>query len=95
MKTDLFNTLNNPQKVSCNLLNDNDVYAEEVDGKNILFIEIPQANRKQRPVYINNNPLTGTYIRLHEGDRKCTSEQVKSMLAEQTTDTLDESPRII
>ncbi|MCM7958319.1 ATP-binding protein [Enterobacter hormaechei] len=90
MKTDLFNTLNNPQKVSCNLLNDNDVYAEEVDGKNILFIEIPQANRKQRPVYINNNPLTGTYIRLHEGDRKCTSEQVKSMLAEQTTDTLDD-----
>ena len=90
VKTDLFNTLNNPQKVSCNLLNDNDVYAEEVDGKNILFIEIPQANRKQRPVYINNNPLTGTYIRLHEGDRKCTSEQVKSMLAEQTTDTLDD-----
>ncbi|HBR0005269.1 RNA-binding domain-containing protein [Klebsiella aerogenes] len=90
VKTDLFNTLNNPQKVSCNLLNDNDVYAEEVDGKNILFIEIPQANRKQRPIYINNNPLTGTYIRLHEGDRKCTSEQVKSMLAEQTTDTLDD-----
>jgi len=90
VKTDLFNTLNNPQKVSCNLLSENDVYTKKIDGKDILFIEIPQANRKQRPIYLNNNPLTGTYIRLHEGDRKCSIDQVKSMLAEQTTDTLDD-----
>lgn len=90
VKTDLFNTLNNPQKVSYNLLSDDDIYVERIDGKDILFIEIPQANRKQRPIFLNNNPLTGTYIRLHEGDRKCSAEQVKAMLAEQTLDTLDD-----
>ncbi|MGM1068230.1 RNA-binding domain-containing protein [Enterobacter bugandensis] len=90
VKKDLFNTLNNPQKISLNLISDEDVTVIKIDNKNILQINVPQANRKQRPVYLNSNPMTGTYLRLHEGDRKCTNDTVKIMLAEQMTDTLDD-----
>ncbi|HHR5849196.1 TPA: RNA-binding domain-containing protein [Providencia alcalifaciens] len=90
VKTDLFNTLNNKRKVSINLLDDSHVYVEELDEKNILVIEVPQAETKQRPVYLNGNPLTGTYVRLHEGDIKCSETEVKNMLAEQSRDTLDD-----
>ncbi|MGV2936379.1 RNA-binding domain-containing protein [Providencia sp. AGC89] len=90
VKKDLFNTLNNKQKVSINLLDNSHVCVEKIDDKNIIIIEIPQADTKQRPVFINGNPLSGTYIRLNEGDIKCSETDVKLMLAEQNKDTLDD-----
>jgi ATP-dependent DNA helicase RecG len=45
--TDLFNTLNNPSKVNCNLLSDQNVRQIELDGKKLLLIRVPAANRKQ------------------------------------------------
>lgn len=94
VKKDLFNTLNNKQKVSINLLDNSHVYVQEIDDKNIIIVEIPQAEIKQRPVYLNGNPLTGTYIRLHEGDVKCNDADIKLMLAEQNKDTLDDKIHI-
>ena len=88
--TDLFNTLNNPSKLNCNLLSDRDVQQVELDGKTLLLIRVPAANRKQKPVYLNGNPLNGnTYRRLHDGDRKCDDATVRRMLAEQVQDSLD------
>src|SRR3546814_274250 len=69
IRTELFNTLNNPSKVSINLLDDSHVCVQELAGKQILKIRIPAASRKQKPVFINGQPLTGTYRRLHDGDR--------------------------
>lgn len=87
---DLFNTLNNPQKVSANLLTDKDVSRLVVDGKTLIVVEVPAAPRKQKPVYLNGNPFHGnTYRRLHEGDRHCDDETVKRMLAEQIEDERD------
>lgn len=86
----LFNLLNNPQKVSCNLLSDHDVQIIRINDKNIIQIHIPAANRKQKPIYLNGNPLNGnTYRRLHEGDRACSDEDVKRMLAEQVEESRD------
>jgi ATP-dependent DNA helicase RecG len=48
----------------------------------VLVLHIPRADRRQRPVYINNNPLRGTYVRGHEGDRRATEDTVKRMLAD-------------
>ena len=39
-----------------------------------------QADYKQRPVYINGNPIKGSYKRNNEGDYHCTEEEVKAML---------------
>ena len=55
----------------------------EIEGKQLLFIAVPRASRKQQPIYLNNNPLNNTYIRQNEGDYRLDDESVKRMLAEQ------------
>ncbi len=90
VRTELFNNLNNRQKVSINLLTDSHVREWAVEGKTLLVIEIPRASRQQRPVYLTTNPLNGnTYRRLNEGDRPLADEDVKRMLAEQVEDSRD------
>ncbi len=39
LKAELFNNLNNTQKISANLLNNQQVYEQELDGKVLLVIE--------------------------------------------------------
>lgn len=87
VRTDLFNNLNNPAKVSVNLLTDADVQEWEINGAMILCVRIPQATRKQRPVFLNGQPLGHTYRRLHDGDRMCDDDTVKRMLAERESTT--------
>jgi len=89
LKTDLFNQLNNPQKVSTNLLRSEDVQRIDLDHRSLLVLRVPQASRQHKPIYINGNPLTGSYRRLHDGDRLCDAETIKRLLAEQTEDSRD------
>lgn len=89
VRADLFNNLNNPGKVSVNLLTDADVQEVEIQGAVILCVHIPQATRKQRPVFLNGQPMGHTYKRLNDGDRLCDEEAVKRMLAEQVEDERD------
>lgn len=90
VRTDLFNTLNNPAKVSVNLLTDREVVVRVLEGKQVLEVKIPAASRKQKPVFLNGQPLGNTYRRLHEGDRRCSEEDVRRMFAEQVEDCRDE-----
>lgn len=91
VRADLFNNLNNRQKVSVNLLSDEQVREWPLAGKTLLVMEIPRARRQQRPVYLTTNPLQGnTYRRLNEGDRPLPDEDVKRMLAEQVEDSRDD-----
>jgi ATP-dependent DNA helicase RecG len=87
---DLWNGLNNPQKVSVNLLQNEDVFTlKSPKGENLLAINVPRALRTQRPVYKKNNPLTGSYRRNNDGDYKCSEQVVKQMLGDQANDTRD------
>lgn len=76
---DFWNTVNS-EKVSSNVLVSADVSVEQYEGQTIIRIDVPQASYHQRPVYINGNPLKGSFKRNHEGDYHCTEEEVKSML---------------
>lgn len=89
IRADLFNTLNNRTKVSTNLLSDANVEEVRIDGKSVLVVQIPAATRKQRPVFLNGQPLSNTWRRLNDGDRQCDNETVKRMLAEQVEDERD------
>lgn len=90
IRKELFNDLNNRQKISVNLLSDADVSEIDVDGKSIIRIDIPRATRSQRPVHVTPNPLSGnTYKRLNEGDISLSDEDVKRLLAEQMDDSRD------
>lgn len=89
VRRDLFNTLNNPAKVNVNLLTDADVEEHVLDGKTLLVVRIPPAPRKQKPVYLNGQPMGNTWRRLNDGDRRCDDETVRRMLAEQVEDERD------
>ncbi|MDA3896480.1 MAG: putative DNA binding domain-containing protein [Desulfobacteraceae bacterium] len=85
----LWDTLNNPDSVNVNILNEKDVRVLSEKGLNIIQLSIPRASRHQKPVYLGKNPLTGTYRRNYEGDYRCTEESVRRMLAEQVEDARD------
>jgi len=90
LRTELFNNLNNRQKVSFNLISDAHIREQKIDGKTILIVEVPRAKRKHRPVYLKSNPLGGnTYRRLNEADCALTDDEVKRMLAEQVEESRD------
>ena len=91
VRKELVDLANNPNKVSVNLLGRESVEERTVEGKALLVVRIPRATRKQRPVYLNGNPLGGNaYQRLHEADQRIGDESVKRMLADQTQDALDD-----
>ena len=84
-----WDALNNRGKVSANLLTGNDARLATVDGKAVLVIHVPRAGRRQRPVYVGQNPLEGTYRRNYEGDYKCPQDEVGRMLADQSLEPAD------
>ncbi len=76
---DFWNTINS-DKVSSNILVDSDVGTCLVKNELIIWINIPRAKYDQRPIYLNGNPMKGSFKRNHEGDYHCTEEEVKAML---------------
>ncbi len=87
LKKDLWDTLNNHEKISVNILSEKNIEILNIEEKRIIRIDIPQANRKQRPVFVGQNPYTGTFIRNYEGDYRCSKEHIDRMIA----DKIDES----
>ncbi len=85
----LWDGLNNRQRVNTNLLCEQDVETLVVDGKSIVRVTVPRATRRQRPIHVGQNPLTGSFRRNNEGDYRCPEEVVRRMLAEQVEDTRD------
>jgi len=90
VERDLWNLLQNRQKVSANLLTRQDVQQEVVEGKTLLVIAVPRARRQDRPVHINGDLFGGTFLRVHEGDRRGDREQVRRMVAEAEFDSRDD-----
>ena len=89
MISDLWNTLNNPTKVSRNILLDRNIYNLSYRGVNIIVMEVPRAERADRPVYVGQDVFRGTYRRRGEGDYHCSRETVLSMLRDQSRETAD------
>lgn len=89
MQTDFWSAVNNRQQVNANILRNDDAKLIEVDGRPVLAIRVPRATRQQRPIYVGQNPLEGTYRRNYEGDFKCRQEEVGRMLADQAEEPWD------
>ena len=77
---EFWNTANNRQKVSANILSNKHVHIAEAAGNRIVVIEVPQASRRDKPIYIGTNPFTGSYRRDGEGDYHCTQNEVQNMM---------------
>ena len=89
MKKQFWDIINNRQKVSDNILTDKEVYPEHLDGSVILVVDVPRAQRERRPVYIGGDIFSGTYKRNSSGDYHCTKDEVRSMLRDQGSQTVD------
>ncbi|MGN0791484.1 MAG: helix-turn-helix domain-containing protein [Christensenellales bacterium] len=74
--------VNDPRRTSVNILKEENVDICTVDGCRIIMITVPRAKKKDRPVYIGEDPITGSYRRNGEGDYRCAPEEVRYMLAE-------------
>lgn len=89
MKKDFWNLVNNRQKVSVNLMTERRVRIENVDGKDIIVLEVPRAERTSKPVYKGLDPRNGTYRRNDEGDYLCSLEEVSAMFRDAALSTQD------
>ncbi len=76
----IWQTVQDPTKVSVNILSPEDVAVHTIDGKEVLVLHVPRADRRQRPVYVGDSPFTGSYRRDGEGDYHCSADQVRAML---------------
>ncbi len=86
---DFWDTINNSNKVSVNILSDKDVTIENAGDDKIVVIHVPRAQRSDKPVYIDGNPISGSYRRNGEGDYRCTKEEVHAMTRDASVKTQD------
>lgn len=86
---EFWDIINNGKKVSANLLKERDVKIYDINNDVILVIYVLVVSRQDKPVFLNNDLFNGTFKRNFEGDYRCSREQVKAMLREQTQNTMD------
>ena len=84
-----WDTVNNPSKVSTVLPSEWHVYEQRINEKSVVVIEVPPADRRHKPVFINGNPYTGTYKRNGEGDYLCKQEEIISIIRDSSDSTAD------
>lgn len=89
MLDDFWNTAHNPGKLSPCTLSDGDARIESVGGKDVIVIEVPRADRRQRPVHINGSLFSGTYRRDHKGDYRCAEGEVRAMVRDSSDESVD------
>jgi predicted HTH transcriptional regulator len=86
---DFWNGINNRQQVNVNILTDKNVQIIETQGNRTVMIEVPRANRKDKPVYLGTDPFSGSYRRNGEGDYHCTKDEVRNMMRDQADTSQD------
>ncbi len=86
---DLWETINDPQRVSLNILREQDVQIRVIEGKRIIVVTVPRAQRYDIPVYVGEDPFVGTYKRTGEGDYRCEPEEVLAMRQKSAVRTKD------
>lgn len=86
---EFWSVVNDTDKVSVNVLSGKDVSVELVDGKRIIVITVPRAQRFDRPVYIGGNAMVGSYRRNGEGDYRCSRDEIEAMLRDAAVKTAD------
>lgn len=59
---DFWNTING-DKTNHNILSDDNVYTLTLEKKTVIIISVPQADYRQRPIFIDGNPYKGSYKR--------------------------------
>ncbi|MDR1857349.1 MAG: ATP-binding protein [Desulfovibrio sp.] len=75
IETNLWSSLQNPMKVSANILSQTNISHEEINGKWVIVIHIQKAPRSKLPVYINPKSVTGVGPSLPWWPRGCRDDE--------------------
>lgn len=73
--------VNDPNRVSVNLIRNRDLYTTMVNGDHIAVIYVPRAGRVDRPVYVDGD-IHNSFVRNGEGDIRLSMEQIQRMIRE-------------
>lgn len=66
---------------------------EQVDGRTVLVVHIPEAQPHEKPIYVQKRGLeNGAFRRIGSTDQRCTEEDVALFYQLRTHRTFDESP---
>jgi len=86
--TDFWNIVHG-DKVSAVVVYERDVRIESVGGRQIVVVEVPRADRSDKPVYVGEDVYKGTFRRNGEGDYRCSREDVTAMIRDSCAETAD------
>lgn len=89
MLDDFWNAALSKDKLSARFMSDDNARIEEVDGKEIIVIDVPWVNRHDRPVFLDKDILDRTFRRTHTGDHRCSREEVQSMIRDASVASQD------
>jgi len=89
---DLWNMLSNPQKVSRNILTDKDVEIIEIDGKSVIIVRVPEADRRFKPIFVGGEIGRGTFVRYGQGDHHCDPSRLYEMIRDSEDVPRDDMP---
>ena len=89
MVKNLHDILSNRLKVNIDILTGDSVeIVEDVSGKKVILVYVPEAPVKQRPVYLNQNQQN-TYLRKGESDIRASEDELNAMIRNSATSTFD------
>ena len=81
MVDEFWKIINDSSKISKNILKKEDVQIKNIQDKQIITIHVPKGYIQDLPIYIGQDPFSGSYYRFDEADIKIPREQVQEMLA--------------
>jgi predicted HTH transcriptional regulator len=87
----IWDTLNDRNKICANILLERHIYVQRVKNKDVIVMEILRADRRDKPIYINNDLIRGVFRRNAEGDYHCSMPEIKAMLRDQSDISPDSS----
>ena len=71
--------VNDPNRVSANIIQKRDLYIVDAGGDHIAVIHVPRAKKELRPVYIEGD-IHNSFVRNGEGDIRLSTEQLQEMI---------------
>lgn len=80
MKQDIFNLMRNRQKISMEVCGPEDILIQKTEGMDIITLKVRAVSNSEKPVYIDGNPYSGTFVRRNEGDYHCKKDEVDRMI---------------
>lgn len=90
-RDEIWSVLNNRKKVSVNVMSAGDIEIVDANGKQLIVMTVPPADRLLRPVYIDSVE-NGTFKRNGSGDFHCTPAEIGSMYRDASAESRDVQP---